>query len=63
MMKWLHLPWHIDGNRIIKTRTGETIIRFAPGVVPVERRSTYRRPLSLSLAVRVFAINDGRSPW
>lgn len=29
MMKWLHLPWHIEGNRVIDTIPGDEICRFA----------------------------------
>ena len=57
MMKWLHLPWHIEGNRVIKTATGETIIRFAPGVVSVEEN----RNLQLACDQVVYA--RGERPW
>ncbi len=57
MMKWPHLPWHIEGNRVIKTKTGETIIRFASAVVPVERN----RNLQLACDQVVFA--PGERPW
>jgi len=57
MMKWLHLPWHIEGNRVIKTATGETIIRFAPGVVSVEEN----RNLQLACDQVVYA--QGERPW
>ena len=57
MMKWLHLPWHIEGNRVIKTATGETIIRFASGVVPVEEN----RNLQLACDQVVYARRE--RPW
>ena len=43
MMKWLHLPWHIEGNRVIKTSTGETIIRFVTSVIPLEENRDLQR--------------------
>jgi len=57
MMKWLHLPWHIEGNRVVNTTTGETIIRFAPGPVPVEEN----RDLQLACDEIVYA--RGGEPW
>ena len=57
MMKWLHLPWHIEGNRVIKTLTGETIVRFAPSPTPVEQNR------HLQLACDEMAYSPGRDPW
>ncbi len=56
-MKWLHLPWHIDGNRVIKTSTDETIIHFTPGVVPLEEN----RDLQKACDQIVYA--RGERPW
>lgn len=57
MMKWLHLPWHIEGNRVIKTDTGETMVRFAPSPIPVEQNRT------LQLACDDIVYAPGRHPW
>ena len=57
MMKWLHMPWHIEGNCVIKTATGETIIRFAPSLVPLEEN----RPLQLAFDQIVYT--PGQRPW
>ena len=58
MMKWLHLPWHIEGNRIVHTIPGDVIFRFAPpyGEVPLEEN----RVLQFALD-RI--VNQNRDPW
>jgi len=57
MMKWLHLPWHIEGNRVIETLSEETLVEFEPGVIPVEQN----RGLQLAFDQLVYAI--GQTPW
>ncbi len=57
MMKWLHLPWHIEGNRVIRTLTGETIFRFTASVIPLEEN----RDLQLACDQIVYA--PGERPW
>jgi len=57
MMKWLHLPWHIEGNRVIKTATGETIIRFAASVIPLEENRQLQR------ACDEVVYTPGERPW
>lgn len=58
MMKWLHLPWHIEGNSVIDTISGRVICRFAPPYreVPVEEN----RMLQFALDRIVF---HRRDPW
>jgi hypothetical protein len=58
MMKWLHLPWHIEGNRVIHTIPGEEICRFVPQHLdePVEQNR------SLQLALDRIVYQD-RDPW
>jgi hypothetical protein len=58
MMKWLHLPWHIEGNRVIHTFTGLDICRLQPphGHVPVEQNR--RLQLALDAIVKRKA-----NPW
>lgn len=58
MMKWLHLPWHIEGNRVIHTIPGDEICRFLPDYLdgPVEEN----RILQLDLD-RI--VEQGGDPW
>ena len=58
MMKWLHLPWHIEGNRVIETIPDEVICRFVPQYLddPVEQNRV------LQLALDRIAYQD-RDPW
>jgi hypothetical protein len=58
MMKWLHLPWHIEGNRVIHTIPGEEICRFVPQYLdgPVEQNRTLQLALDRIVAGR-------RDPW
>ena len=57
-MKWLHLPWHIEGNRVIDTIRGKEICRFVPQYLddPVEQNRT----LQLALDRIVYRRRD---PW
>jgi hypothetical protein len=58
MMKWLHLPWHIEGNRVIDTIPGEEICRFSQHYLdrPVEEN----RMLQFALDRIVYRRRD---PW
>jgi len=56
MMKWLHLPWHVEGNRVIETLSEETLAEFEPGVIPVEQN----RGLQWAFAPLVEAV--GQTP-
>jgi len=57
-MKWLHLPWHIEGNRVIHTIPGEEICRFVPQYLdgPVEQNRTLQLALDRIVEQR-------RDPW
>ncbi len=56
-MKWLHLPWHIEGNRVVNTKTYETILRFTSSIIPLEQNR------DLQLACDQIVHTPGERPW
>ncbi len=58
MMKWLHLPWHIEGNRVIDTIPGDVICRFSSPYL--DEMVEEHRTLQLALDRMVC---ERQNPW